>query len=271
MNKRKRISLKAWSAEKVAWVRYLKARVLGHDSLPPELAIRCFGEINLLDRGEKGETLRQLTARDLIRFVQVGANDGVTADPVFPLIQKGGNWRGILVEPVPSLFKRLQKNYEGIDGIEFEPLLIGSEPGFRPFFYVDQRAIEEIPDLPRWYEGLGNFDRSYILEMLGKRVDRFIREDSFEVQTINQLLSRHRVKELDLFLVDTEGYDWEIVRQLPLQKICPEVLLVEYMHLTYRDCLKMIRFLLPHYRIRYDSDDLLCVRRDSPLLNPPIR
>jgi len=45
-------------------------------------------------------------------LVQIGANDGVRADPVRHLILRHG-LQGLLVEPLPDLFVQLQKNYAG--------------------------------------------------------------------------------------------------------------------------------------------------------------
>src|SRR5579863_6851588 len=45
-----------------------------------------------------------------VRYVEVGANDGVIADPVFPWIEKH-RLQGILIEPQKDIFNRLKKNY----------------------------------------------------------------------------------------------------------------------------------------------------------------
>jgi len=43
-------------------------------------------------------------------FIQVGAYDGVTGDPICGYIRRYG-WRGILLEPQRDVFLLLQKNY----------------------------------------------------------------------------------------------------------------------------------------------------------------
>ena len=43
-------------------------------------------------------------------FVNIGANDGVNSDPVWPFATKHG-WRGVCVEPAPAVFELLQANY----------------------------------------------------------------------------------------------------------------------------------------------------------------
>src|SRR6056297_1960234 len=53
--------------------------------------------------------------RSDLRVVQVGANDGVTNDPVFPLFQKFAR-SALLIEPQSSLIPRLRDNYSGFRG-----------------------------------------------------------------------------------------------------------------------------------------------------------
>src|SRR5579862_2865434 len=44
-------------------------------------------------------------------FVKIGANDGITGDPCSDILLAHTNWRGLLIEPVPYCFERLQKNF----------------------------------------------------------------------------------------------------------------------------------------------------------------
>ena len=61
-------------------------------------------------------------------FVQIGAFDGVTADPIYELVQSR-NWRGVLVEPQIEAFERLQENYAGQDGLQFFNVAICDHDG----------------------------------------------------------------------------------------------------------------------------------------------
>jgi hypothetical protein len=70
--------------------------------------------------------LMQASTRPL-RFVQVGANDGVYGDPLRAYIERH-HWRGILVEPQPDVFARLVENYRGsCDNLIFENVAISPD------------------------------------------------------------------------------------------------------------------------------------------------
>jgi hypothetical protein len=57
----------------------------------------------------------------LIRYVQVGAFDGVSDYPTYPLIEKHG-LQGILVEPQRDAFERLRANYAHFDPTAYVPV-----------------------------------------------------------------------------------------------------------------------------------------------------
>ena len=44
-----------------------------------------------------------------INFLQIGSNDGISGDPLNFFINNY-NWKGILIEPIPFLYKQLQLN-----------------------------------------------------------------------------------------------------------------------------------------------------------------
>src|SRR5687768_133577 len=48
-----------------------------------------------------------------VTFIQIGAYDGVEADPIRSLVLDSDSWQGILVEPQPDAFERLRQNYKG--------------------------------------------------------------------------------------------------------------------------------------------------------------
>jgi hypothetical protein len=61
----------------------------------------------------------ELLVRDTLQrdsqffFVQVGANDGIRDDALRPSVLKH-QLSGVLIEPLPDLFAKLQRNYQGV-------------------------------------------------------------------------------------------------------------------------------------------------------------
>lgn len=80
-------------------------------------------------------------------FMEIGANDGDKYDHLRPMITSKA-WRGIMVEPVPYVFARLQRNYGDHEGVALENAAIAQEDGRMPFFHLREATEEERPGLP---------------------------------------------------------------------------------------------------------------------------
>jgi FkbM family methyltransferase len=161
-------------------------------------------------------------------FLQVGANDGLMDDPIHFLVRKYG-WCGVLLEPDPQLFERLKENYSGVDG----PILVNaalSPINGKTTFY----RIRMDEKMPSWCAGLGSFRRDVILSNKNDvpEIESHIVEDRIESISFHSLVARYKLPRIDLIVIDTEGYDLEILRQLDLIRFKPDLIVYEHKHLN---------------------------------------
>jgi len=172
------------------------------------------------------------TGRDVF-FIQIGANDGKTYDYIYPIARERG-WRGVLVEPIGYLFSRLVENYRGAQGIEFENAALAEVAGKKGFYRL--REIEDAA-LPLWYEGIGSLNKDTILShrYLIPNIDDLLVEEEVECITFDELTNRHGVTKIDLILIDTEGYDLNILRTIDFRRFRPKLLIYEQLHLSLYD------------------------------------
>ena len=163
-------------------------------------------------------------------FIEVGANDGEQHDHLHPIIF-ASRWRGLLVEPVPYVFERLERNLGDDPRFKLENAAVADRDGTLPFYHLAR--AEQGDDLPPWYDGLGSFSRDTILSHADKISDIADRLVTAQVPclTFESLCRKHGVDRLDVLLIDAEGYDWEIVRRLDLEARHPRVLVYEHYHL----------------------------------------
>jgi len=203
---------------------------------------------------------KEIGHRDDIAVVVIGANDGPTADPAFPLLQKHPAWHGTFVEPVPYLFGRLKKNYGDSPRYSFVNAAVSRRTGEEKFYFVSPAARLEIPDLPFWVEQLGSFDRNHIAVPMDGRLGPYITEIAVPTITLDELFVRTAQKRVDLLIIDTEGHDWEILQQLDFEKWRPDVIFFEYCAISEDDRRDALRFLAPHYRILNTGKDYFCKR-----------
>jgi FkbM family methyltransferase len=162
-------------------------------------------------------------------FVEIGANDGESEDLLRGHI-RGGRWTGVMVEPVPHIFERLRANYDGVAGVTLENCAIADREGLMPFFHL--RPSDE-PGLPDWYDLIGSFSRENVLSHRDEipDIEERIVETQVTTLTFDALCEKHSIDRVDLILVDTEGYDAEILKRIDLAAHRPRLVIYEHYHL----------------------------------------
>lgn len=178
-------------------------------------------------------------------FIQIGANDGSTSDPLRRQIAARA-WRGIMVEPVPHIFRKLAANYAGVEQIALENVAIGASDGeaqFHSLVPVDNPVAQ---GLPHWYAGLGSFRLDVILshKPLIPDIEQRVVTQTLPCLTFLSLCHRHGVEHVDLIQIDTEGYDYEVVKLIDLERFRPALIVYEHVHLSAADraaCEQLLR------------------------------
>ena len=197
------------------------------------------------------------TARAQPFFIEIGSNDGVVHDPIFRHVLDN-NWRGILVEPVAYYFEKLTRNYRSNSNLVFENIAISNREETRDFF----RVQEGLSFMPNWCDGLGSFYLDVLLKhrwIIPNLADHIIKE-TVQCMSFEALLEKHRVDSIDLLMIDTEGYDYEIIKQIDFAKTIPHVIIYEHKHLPKsdrRECEALLR--AEHYTVRKDIANTLAV------------
>jgi FkbM family methyltransferase len=166
-------------------------------------------------------------------FIEIGSNDGDQHDHLRPFIESS-HWRGIMVEPVPYVFRRLQRNFGVRPGLALENVAVAAHDGTMPFYFLREARPGELRTLPRWYDGIGSFSRETLLghaQFIPDIEERLICEE-IPCLTFESLCRRHDVTSLDLLLIDTEGYDAEILKLVDFQALTPALVIYEHFHMS---------------------------------------
>ena len=169
-------------------------------------------------------------AHEAVSFVEIGANDGVLFDPLRPYIAER-QWHGVLVEPIPHIFERLEGNYRDHPRIKLERAAIADRAGSRPMYFVRDGAEED--GLSPWRDAIASFDREHVIAELGEVTDPEALVESVEVpcMTVEELCAKHELGTPDLILIDAEGADAEIVASIDLERLRPRLLVYEHVNL----------------------------------------
>lgn len=234
-------------------IKGLIRRVLGKKKIPYEQNSRF-----------PAYWFQEVLGAEAIQVVQIGSNDGKTGDPLYPLLQKNGQWRALLVEPLPHIFARLRANYPEEERFQLANVAINQGEEL-PFYHVDPVAKEDLPDLPYWYDQLGSFDRNHIAKELDGVLEPYIRSSSVVGLRLVTLLEQYHIDKIDVLHIDAEGYDWPILAQLPLDQFSPSFILFEYHHLIEEEYRAAIDFLKGGFYLYKCGIDILAVNRSLPL------
>lgn len=211
--------------------RPIRASIAAVLSSSPELhgwVRRGYCALGLGTRTE-GDFLFALAKRQKDVFVlQVGANDGVSGDPIHAFMRKY-RWQGLLLEPLPDMFDKLKRNYQGQEGVVLCNAALADRNGAMKFY-----RIKPGPDVPQWCNGLGSFSRETILSHKDRfpAVEDHLVEQSVEALSFCSLVEKHEIKRIDVIVVDTEGYDYEILKLIDFQRFRPSLVIYEQIHLS---------------------------------------
>lgn len=167
------------------------------------------------------------TGRD-INFIQVGAADGLRNDPFREFILKG--WRGILVEPLPDVFRLLQRNYvRQKDYLIFVNAAITTAENLS-FWGISEEFMKTLPLEERLdYQRKASFDRAHVEHYFAdKSLCRHITEVKIQCLTMSALLEKHwNDAPVHLLAIDAEGHEPDIINSIDFKAFRPEVIFYE--------------------------------------------
>lgn len=172
--------------------------------------------------------------------LQIGAMDGIKFDLLHQHLIKGA-WSGLLVEPVPDMFEKLRETYKTCSRLHFANCAISDSDGFLTLRRVDPIAIgkglipEEALGITSSFIDRSLFSHPKFAQAYPEVAQDYISEIRVPCCTLRHLLEKHDVQTLDLVMIDTEGADWLIARQLDLKQFTPSLICLEYTSLPSQE------------------------------------
>lgn len=205
-----------------------------------------------------------------VTFLQIGANDGFIYDPIHKFIKRD-NWRGIMLEPQPEVFNqfliRLHSKRPEITVINAAlDVIDGTKTLYLP-------AISN----ERWATGLASFNREVLVNKIkdgtlkrqalkegitiSENEDELITGQEIETISPETLLARFGDEKINLLAIDTEGFDYEILKMLDLGRITPDIILYEEVNFDPATAAECRAYLESHgYSCRVISKDVLATK-----------
>lgn len=163
-----------------------------------------------------------------VTFMQIGAFDGVTKDPLYPFIEDH-DWTGVLVEPQSRACDQLRELHRERAGIRIVQCAISDIDGEAVLY-----RVEKDPKLPDWCGGLASFSRESIEkhESIAPGIIRAIVEETVPTLTFASLFETlGSTVGPDILQIDTEGFDAQILEWFPFDEFKPAIVHFERKHL----------------------------------------
>jgi FkbM family methyltransferase len=162
--------------------------------------------------GELSFLLDQVGTKNNGFIVDVGANDGYTHSNSYPFIRMG--WGGLLLEPDPNTFLKLQGLHANNSKVRCINCAAGEKQSSLPLYLGSegQSGYSTLcTEQSDWYEK--------------NRSSDFIEVD---VEPITNILNAaHSNVSIDIMSIDTEGYDYFVLKGLDFSLYRPTIIVTE--------------------------------------------
>lgn len=206
-------------------------------------------------KGSLADFLSQYSTSKIGDFyvIQIGANDGITHDPIHKFIKRD-RWKGILLEPQPDVFREsLSKIYKNHPGLHTICAAIGYEDGSQKLYKIGFSTM-------RWATGLASFSLEKIQKLFEDGIvqknceknglevpsdpDKQITFEVVKVISPSTLLTTYGISKIDLLQIDAEGFDLEVIRMFDIPKTRPNAIIFENENLNpedLKDCYELLK------------------------------
>lgn len=211
------------------------------------------------------------TMRRKVFVIQVGANDGKTYDPLYKFMGKS-HWKGVLLEPQKQVFEKgLQETYKHYSNLQLINAAIAPFSGKKKLFKIAFSTAN-------WATGLSSFDQATMLNLiqdgyvatcasaegvaLPERIEDFFTTEEVACVSFGDLMDRCKIETVDVLAIDTEGYDFEVIKMFNFERTKPDLILYENIHLNLQDAEACTHLLQGHgYKIFKKDANTVALRR----------
>lgn len=224
-----------------------------------DLSIRCPYDFSI------GIYLAMTGNLEETNFLQIGTHSGDSHDFLKFYIEKYG-WDGMFVEPQKKLLKRVYQRYEKSsnfrfreniteNGFQYFDVAIDTEDGER-FFYmpkINREAIsidflEPLENPEKALSELSTFhgeSASPPFNYLKEHKDflSLFKKEKVDCFSIGSILEKYAFDDLNILVFDIEGYEGNIIPDLPFNTYRPEIIIFEHINVEKDSFNKVLNFL----------------------------
>jgi FkbM family methyltransferase len=155
-------------------------------------------------------------------FIEAGANDGISQSNTL-MYEKNYGWSGLLIEPSLIKYEECKKNRPNciVENFALVSDSYNDETIYGDFSHtnVSSSLCGQITKKEDYFDD----DLVYNLDLKNKNSSIV----NVPCTTLNKLLKKHNIKNIDFFSLDVEGYEIEVLNGFDLNYYKPKYFLIE--------------------------------------------
>lgn len=193
-------------------------------------------------------------------IIQVGANDGESDDFLKSSINDETNL--ILLEPIKNAFLRLKENYKNFKNAKLINAAVDVNNQEKVIYTINTNFFEyykkkyKTNDV-KWLDVLSSFNKNHLIKHGIKK--GHIVSYATSCITFNELISQNSFENLDLLILDVEGYDSILVENFLITVNLKPIIIFEWIHIPKKNIEYLIELLSQKkYKILKIQKDVIC-------------
>lgn len=164
----------------------------------------------------------------------------------------------LLIEPVKYNLQSLKKKFKEHNNIYFENIGISDLRDQIKFYHVKENSIKKLGK--EWASGIGSFKKKHLLDHYRKRfkiTGDDIEEVDVQILLFDDLIKKYQIEEVKYLLIDTEGFDYKIIKSIDFKKTKINKIKFEYKHLddTFKYEVKLLELRNKFHKLNYKEID----------------
>jgi FkbM family methyltransferase len=196
------------------------------------------------------------------KIIQVGANDGLSDDFLLRCFNK--NLKAILIEPITDAFIKLKANYKKYPKANCLNLALGIENENKEIFSVNSDYYEYYKKKyhnkdVNWLTVLSSFNKEHLINHGIKK--NHITSHNINCITFYKLINDYNYHDMDLLIVDTEGYDVKLINSFIEEFEINPMIIFEWIHAEKNEISLLVEKLKKrNYQFLKIGRDLVCLQ-----------
>ena len=199
------------------------------------------------------------------KVIQVGANDGKSDDFLFKYLNQGLD--AILIEPIDNAFEKLKVNCKPFNKVKLLNKAVDLTNNIKEIYTLDlnfknfyqKKYNREDVD---WLNVLSSFDKNHLIKHGIKK--NHIISKKISCVTFQKIIEDFNYNNLDLLIVDTEGYDCTLINNFIDTIDLRPLIIFEWIHAKTPEITKLLdKLKYKDYHFLKSGRDLICYQNNG--------